>query len=36
MSLAPDVMPLLGDRGIHLGLDTYDGSLNEDVTPGHA
>jgi hypothetical protein len=33
MSLAPDVMALLGERGIHLALDIYNASDDDDVTP---
>jgi len=32
MSLAPDVMALLGERGIHLALDLYNASGDDDVT----
>jgi hypothetical protein len=32
LSLAPDVMALLGERGIHLPLDIYSASDDEDVT----
>lgn len=33
MSLASDVMALLGERGIHLILDIYNASDDDDVTP---
>jgi hypothetical protein len=33
MSLAPDVMALLSERGIHLALDIYSASDDGDVTP---
>jgi hypothetical protein len=33
MSLAPDVMALLGERGIHLALDIYNAGDDDDVTP---
>jgi len=33
MSLAPDVMALLGERGIHLALDIYNASDDDEVTP---
>lgn len=36
MSLAPDVMALLGERGIHLALDIYAASDDDDVTPSQA
>lgn len=35
LSLAPDVMVLLGERGIHLGLDIYR-SMEDDVLPKEA
>jgi hypothetical protein len=33
MSLAADVMALLGERGIHLVFDIYNASDDDDVTP---
>jgi hypothetical protein len=33
MSLAPDVMALLGERGVHLALDIYSAHDDDDVTP---
>jgi hypothetical protein len=33
MSLAPDIMALLGERGVHLALDIYSASDDDDVTP---
>lgn len=33
MSLAPDVMALLGERGIRLALDIYNASDDDNVTP---
>jgi hypothetical protein len=33
VSLAPDVMALLGERGIHLALDIYSASDDDDVMP---
>jgi hypothetical protein len=33
MSLSPDVMALLGERGIHLALDIYSASDDDGVTP---
>ena len=35
-SLAPDVMVLLGERGIRIDFDVYSADDDEDVTPGHA
>jgi hypothetical protein len=33
MSLAPDVMALMGERGIHLELDIYTPIEDDDATP---
>jgi hypothetical protein len=33
LSLAPDVMALLGERGIHLGIEIYSASGDDDAMP---
>ncbi|WP_426192237.1 DUF4279 domain-containing protein [Massilia sp. DWR3-1-1] len=36
LSLAPDVMALLAERGIELGLDIYSANVEDDATPAPA
>jgi hypothetical protein len=35
LSLAPDVMALLGERGIHLALDIYSPGDDDGIAPSH-